>query len=190
MTTNQSAINFVKKDKTVLKLQARRIYIIQSASMFILAAYILVLILTFSYSTFLSYQNRVTEKNIANEIKDIEKLSPIEAKYILLKQKTEAAYNTTKSTYRYQDLMQALFQLIPSDLLIDGFSVDENNNVIFTAKTSNPNTIDNFIGKVKQYNTVQTDNKLVKALINSVSIDHTGVYTLNITMYVEFKQTS
>jgi len=188
MSTNPAAINFVKKDKTVLRLQARRMYIIQSASMFVLAIYVLVLILTFSYSTFLSYQNRVTDKKITNEINDIEKLSPIEAKYILLKQKTEAANNTTKSMYRYQDLMQALFQLIPSDLLVDGFSVDEKNNVIFTARTTNPETVDNFIGKVNQYNTVQTDNKLVRALLNSVSVDHTGVYTLNVTMYVEFNK--
>jgi len=188
--SNQQNINFVKKDKTVLKLQVRRMYIIQTASMFILGAYILALFLVFSYSTFLSYQNKTTEKNIKKENTEIEKLSAIEAKYIILKQKVEAGVNTTKSMYRYQDLMQALFQLIPSDLLVDGFMMDKDNNVKFSAKTKNPYTIEDFIAKVMQYNSNQTGNKLTKATINSTSVDRDGIYTMNVTLYVNFMQES
>ncbi len=186
----ESSINFVKKDRSILKLQVRRMYIIQSASMFVLGAYVLVLILVFSYSTLLSYQNRVTERSIKQEITEIEKLTPIEAKYLILKQKVEAAVSTSKSMYRYQDLMRALFELIPSDLLIDGFSVDENNNIVFNAVTKNAQTIDDFISKVKQYNANQTDNELTQASIKSISIDRDGTYTLNILLYVKFNEES
>lgn len=183
-------INFVKKDQTLLKIQAKRSHIIQSVSMIILGVYALFLILVFSYSTFLSFQFQSTEKNIQKEIKEIEKLTPIEAKYLILKQKAEAGVATSQSMYRYQDLIEALFRLIPSDLLVSGFTVDEENYVVFSAKTNNPYTIDDFISKVFQYNTTQSDSKLVSADINSVSVDKEGIYNLNIKFFVQFTENS
>jgi len=186
----KSDINFVKRDRNVMVIRAKRSYIIQTLSMFVLGAYTLGLIIVFSYNTILVYQNKMTERAVASEIKQIEKLTPIEAKYLILKQKAEAAVKTTQSLYRYQDLMQTLFELIPSDLLVGGFTVDSDDNVLFSAKTANPETLNDFISRVKQYNSLQTNSELLQAEITGISVSNEGVYNLNVKLFVKFKEIS
>jgi hypothetical protein len=179
-------INFVKKDTALLKLHAKRMYVIQSASFVVLGVYGFILFLMLSISGFLAYQVKRVESKIRIETKALENLAPVESKYVLLKQKTSAALSMTKSLYRHQDLIEAIFQLIPSDLSVKGFSVDEANEIIFSGSTSNPQTISEFIANINKHNNIATDNKLVKANIASVNVNIDGLYTFSVNLKVEF----
>lgn len=179
-------INFVKKEQALIKLHSKRMYLIQSISLIVLAVYTLILLSLISYSGILGFRLKVIQKKIATETEILEKLTPIETQYVVLKRKASAIYAMTSTLYRHQDLIEEIFKLLPSNLSINGFSVDKNNEVKFSAASPNPLAINEFIANVNQHNAINPNKRLEMAIIEGLNVNDEGVYSFTVSLKVNF----
>jgi hypothetical protein len=179
MATLLPQINFVKKEKTAFKIQARRIYLIQVASISLVIIYGLIFIGFLSYSTYLNIQLNQVRKNIDLQKTTLETLSPFEAKYVALKGKAATILTVTNSLYKHQDVMELVFRLLPNNLEVSSFSLDENGQLTFSGSCPSTDELGMLMDNMKN-NLHYKSITITNAQINQVSVDDSGKYAFGV----------
>jgi len=174
-------INFLRKQRSILMLQSKRLYLIQTLSLMTLLAYGVVLIGVISYSAYLGFNVKRIDKNIESERAAIKQLTNVRAKYLVLKEKTAAIMGVSSSLFKHQEIIEKVISLLPDGLAVQGFSIDENGDVVFSASTANPDMIDTFFENVER-NKHDERVPITVADVSSVRVDEEGKYSFGMTL--------
>jgi len=70
---------------------------------------------------------------------------------------------------------------LPDGLAVQGFSIDENGDVVFSASTANPDMIDTFFENVER-NKHDERVPITVADVSSVRVDEEGKYSFGMTL--------
>ncbi|NMC36127.1 hypothetical protein GYA49_03715 [Candidatus Beckwithbacteria bacterium] len=182
-------INFLTRQRTLFMLQSKRMYLIQMLSFGTLIAYGFVLLSLVSYSAYLGYRLTQTNKGIDQEKKTLERLSSMEVQYYGLKNKSEKILGVYNSLYQHQETMDLVFKILPSDLEVQSFSVDEEGDLTFSASTPKIESIGTLFENIQQYQTYQS-LQIENVTVNNISVNDLGEYSFGITIKLGTKTTS
>ncbi|MGI5827460.1 MAG: hypothetical protein ACOX6V_00390 [Patescibacteria group bacterium] len=186
MKTNTPKINFLRKQRAVLMLQSKRLHLIQMFSFFTLATYAAVLLGVIAYSGYMAFRLKDLDKNIEHERTAIRQMNEVRAKYLVLKEKTGTVMGISTALYRHQEIFEKVLSLLPENLSVNSFGVDEEGVVKFSATTYDSKAVAKFITNTE---TVKDKGPVLikNAEVGSVSIDEEGTYSFAVTLQLDLE---
>ncbi len=193
MKSRSPEINFLRKQKHILVLQSKRLYLIQSLSFVTLFIYGVVLVGMLLYAGVLNVQLKQTEQRITKVKQELEDLAPIELKYYLLKKTTVAAMEISKSLQRHQELMQQVFNMIPSGMSVKSLKIEETGDINLNLLAENVAVIEAFFTNIErshewlvlnQESFQQGAVKVRKAEVKRVTVNDEGQYSFGIVVSI------
>ncbi|OGD62571.1 hypothetical protein A2160_06020 [Candidatus Beckwithbacteria bacterium RBG_13_42_9] len=182
----ETGLNFLAKRQTEYQKQAKRLLLIQGSAFVILGLYILLIGGTFAYSLYLENQKKDLEKQIQNISSQIQKQSTTEAKYTFVKTKLNALVPILASQRKNQQLVEAVFALLPPGVSVRGFSVNEDGKINFSGEVSDFLTFKRLLINLNRAN-VTPEVQLNLAKIESLNLGASGGYGFGIILELTAK---
>lgn len=172
-------INLLSRFRTQLVIRAKRQLYIQLLCTIFLVLFGLSWLGLSAYNYYLHNQIKAIDSQVSTLTEQIKNLVEFESKYTLLKRKASALLGITQSARKHQDLVEDIFTLLPEGLLVNSFSIKENGEIIFDAKTGNPNQLHMFLndlGSKKQLGS----SPIRKITVSRITVNSEGQYTVGV----------
>lgn len=177
-------VNFLASKQAEYRQRARRLFAIQASALGLLVVYVVALGGLFAYSFYLSRQRVGLENQVKNLMAEVEQLSPVEAKYVFVKTKAEALGPVLNSQRKNQELVEAIFTLIPEGVSINGLEVSETGDISFSGEAKTFTALERFLANLERVQL--TPNVRVSfAQIGGVSLQNNGGYSFSIVLNLE-----
>ncbi len=178
---NTPTVNFLEKYRTKILINSKRVYIFQLISFIIFGGYIFVLVSVFAFFVYLNLKNEQIDADLIRSKNKIAEYSELELRYNTLKQKSTSTIAILDSLQKHQSLIEAIFNIIPEGIEVKGFTINENNDVAFSASTDDVSKLEKFINMME--NNITGGLAIIdRASIGQISIDKDGIYSFQTTI--------
>jgi Tfp pilus assembly protein PilN len=178
------SVNFLNERIAALKKQRKVNFLINLVSLVILGIFGLAMLILFSVYFVFKKESSVLTSKITDKKAQIEELRPIETKQVYLKDKLISLIEVLPLQKENQKIVEAIFNLIPEGISIDGFSIAESGEVRFNAKSYEFVKLKNFITTLESVPQVG-DLRLDMAKVGGVSFKYDEGYS--ITLQLSFR---
>ena len=174
-------LNFLASKQAEYRQRARRLFLIQTSSLALLVIYVVALGGLFAYSFYLSRERASLESQVKSVMAEVEQLSSVEAKYVFIKTKAEALGPVLASQQKNQELVEAIFTLIPEGVSVSGLQVNEAGNITFSGEAKTFAALSRFLANLEQGRLTPTV-RVAYAKIGGVSLQSDGGYSFSIVL--------
>lgn len=179
-----SNINFLAKKQDKYRQKMRRLLAIQLGAFGILAVYVFCLALAFGYYFYLGRVSKRLEERVSLLHSELEGLSPIEAKYVYIKSKLGSLFPIITSQRKNQEIVEAVFSLLPEGISIRGFTVRSEGEINFSVEAYNFQVLEQFLVNLRRRE-LTPEIKIKYAEIKSVNLRSDGAYVFSVSLYLE-----
>ncbi len=179
-----NSINFLKDKAVAIQRKSKVIFWLNLSSFIFLGLYILVLVVSFSYQLILKKQADDLERKFQAAKQEVESLSGIETKQVYLKNKLTSLQDILASQKENQQITEAVFNLIPEGIAINGFIIDEKGGVSFSASSKSFRAVKDFLDGMESTSQIG-DLVFSQIKIKNINYDAEKGYSLGI--YLSFK---
>lgn len=148
----ESQINFFREYRLKIRGVEKKRFLIQVSSMVALSVYLtIVLVVIWLLYYFRNQQNKINS-NIRKAEAEIEQLRSIETKQIYLSEKIKSLEQIFDQRKEHQRIAKSFFALLPAGVSVDGFSIDEEQQIEFALKSEKFSNLKQFIANVNLSN--------------------------------------
>ena len=176
------SINFLKKQVKQFEVKQKRFFYVKIALVMSLLTYLFIMIGLVIYSMALDKQKTKFQAQMAEIRQSVDSLRSVEAKQILLKNKTASLTEILSSQKQHQRLIETIFQLIPAGVMIGGLNINQSGTVGFSARTQDLKLLTDFLNNLVTYAS-EPSNQLNNITVENVIFSLQGGYAANINLF-------